>query len=89
MNMVVLVKVCSVTLTWPHVVVVHRVCIVETGISLMERGCLLLLVILILLKLVQRVELNCVITVGLSYHLKVYIGVTLQLLLFMMMMTNQ
>ena len=70
----------SVTLTWSYVVVVLRVHIVETGISLMEIDCHSLQQLLVFMRLVEINELTYVVTTMITHHL-VYIAVLLQLLL--------
>jgi hypothetical protein len=82
------VKVFSVSLTWAHVVVVLRVVIVETGISLMELDCLLLHLMLIPLRLVYLRELTYVVALMLPHQL-VSIAVIFQLMLSMMILTSQ
>ena len=82
------VKVLSVSLTWTHVVLVVKVAIVETGISisLMEIDCRSLILMLIPLRFV---EVRYVVTLVLTHQLLVSIAVIFQLLLSMMMMTPQ
>ena len=71
----------SVTLTCPHVVVVLRVFIVETGISLMELlDCHSLHLVLVFMRLVVLNKLTSVVTTMLTHHL-VYIAVIFQLML--------
>ena len=72
------ITVYSVTLTWRHVVLVLRVFIVETGISLMKLDCHSLEVV-ILLRLVELNKLTYVVTTMLCHHL-VYIAVIFQLI---------
>ena len=78
----------SVSLTWPHVVLVVMVLIVETGISLMELYCLSLHLMLIPLRFVYLGELTYVVT-GVLTHQLVSIAVIFQLMLSMMLLQSQ
>ena len=82
-----MVKVFSVSLTGPHVVIIHMVLIEETGFSLMELDCLSLQLMFILLRFVYNRELKYVVTLMLTLQL-VSIAVIFQLMLSMMMKTS-
>ena len=86
--MAVLLTVFSVILTWEHVVVVLRVSIVETGISLMELDCNSLMVVVISMRSVKLRELTYVVGTMLTHQL-VSIAVIFQLMMSMMILTSQ
>ena len=79
----------SVSLTWPHVVVMLMVLIVETGISLMELDCLSMDLILIPMRIVYPRELTYAVAVMLIHQLLVSIAVIFQLMLSMMPLASQ
>ena len=84
----VVVKVFSVSLTWPDVVIVLMVLIVETGISLMELDWSSLIAGVISLSNVLVRELTYVVGTVLTHQL-VSIAVIFQLMLSMMILTSQ
>ena len=86
--MIIVLTVLSVALTWSRVVVVLRVPIVETGISLMELDCNSLVMVVISLSTVELRELTYVVGT-VPPHQLVSIAVVFKLKLSRMMMTPQ